>query len=323
MEPNEKERRPKFNLDESPNPSSLMGRTSGSSSRRKMSKEKMRNSMVLLIVLLAAMAILIFSQIGKTPPPPEEPPVAEETVPGGAASNQVTGEMPASGDMTGAGTAGENTAPDMEPQTPPAMGGGVDAGVAHDTTTQQQMTGGAQAPDSAPSLPQAQPEVPPTAQAPQESAPVPDMPAPVVKPAPVAEKPAPEPAPEVAKAPAAPTKQETAPKVPEGPKNKLTNVKMTPGDGNVTVRISTDLPLKHYKYFTLEGPRVVVDLLGPFKAHATTMGVPANSLVKGVRIGNHPDKLRLVADIEGGTKVKVDVVRLSEKALEVKITGAP
>ncbi len=140
----------------------------------------------------------------------------------------------------------------------------------------------------------------------------------VAQPAPQAAKPTSQ---AVKAAPATPARKAT-PVASTVDKNQLRNIKFrfAPDGKGVRLEVSTSSSLEHFKFFNLDNPpRVVLDLLGSFKEHASTMNVPSNQLISGIRIGKHDEKLRIVADIKGKPPKSVDVERVSETELVVNI----
>ena len=181
------------------------------------------------------------------------------------------------------------------------------------------------------------PEIPkPESVLPESAKPVVSTPEPVKPEAPVAEPAKPEvakpevPMPEPVKPEAV---KPEAPSVPAEPshvekpgasngepgKKTLTLINMGlhfRGNGMV-LRIEADAPFS-YKTFALSSPdRYVVDLMGTWtNMHAPT--IPANTLIKGVRVGKQASGPRLVLDIQRPSK-KHSVTWISPMVLEIVI----
>ena len=69
--------------------------------------------------------------------------------------------------------------------------------------------------------------------------------------------------------------------------------------GGVQVSLLTDGPVKTYKSFFLQDPpRFVIDLDGDWQTRRWSDIKVNNDLVKNIRIGRHPDRLRIVMDLK-------------------------
>lgn len=87
--------------------------------------------------------------------------------------------------------------------------------------------------------------------------------------------------------------------VTQPPATKITAIQPITSDDELKVYIIGDGSLKNYNVFTLTGPaRVVLDLMG-VESVAGKGKVPsaADRLVKDIRVGTHPDKVRVVFDL--------------------------
>ena len=82
------------------------------------------------------------------------------------------------------------------------------------------------------------------------------------------------------------------------PAKKITAIQPIRSDQEVKVYIIGDGSIGNYNVFTLTDPaRVVVDLMG-VKLAATKGGVPpSDKLLKDIRVGEHPEKVRVVFDL--------------------------
>ena len=87
-------------------------------------------------------------------------------------------------------------------------------------------------------------------------------------------------------------------KVTSTPAKKITAIQPIRSDDEVKVFIIGDGSISNYNVFTLTDPaRVVLDLMG-VKLVASEGGVPpSDKLLKNIRVGEHPDKVRVVFDL--------------------------
>jgi len=87
-------------------------------------------------------------------------------------------------------------------------------------------------------------------------------------------------------------------KVASAPAKKITAIQPIRSDEEVKVYIIGDGSISNYNVFTLTDPaRVVLDLMG-VKLAATKGGVPpSDKMLKNIRVGEHPDKVRVVFDL--------------------------
>ena len=82
--------------------------------------------------------------------------------------------------------------------------------------------------------------------------------------------------------------------------------------GGVQVSLLTDGPVKTYKSFFLQDPpRFVIDLDGDWQTRRWSDIKVNNDLVKNIRIGRHPDRLRIVMDLK------------SDQVPSFKVSGSP
>lgn len=345
MDRQDKDSRQLFELDETPPASNRNQRRS-----KPMAPNK-RLSVMIVGVLFMAMLFLALSQFGGKKDEPVQPVTdaqGPETVQPAPQTLVMTPEQPSvQGSVQGApqmpsALPSGGAAPDVtaalpqggaqEAQTPgwggaaPASGGPATEGLAPsvpgtpaEQTALHGGAGGALQPqtggESAGVTPEpaTQPFVPVT-----EAEPTPAAPQAALQPAPAAPKPAP--AVQQPKAAPAPSRPAAA-KQSAGPKNQLKNIKVQVDHDAVRLVISTQNPLQQFKHFSLTEPqRMVVDLVGDFKPHAKSMNVPPNNYVSALRIGDHPDKLRIVADIKAGAALKMQVQRNSPEEIVVIIT---
>ncbi len=87
-------------------------------------------------------------------------------------------------------------------------------------------------------------------------------------------------------------------KVASAPAKKITAIQPIRSDEEVKVYIIGDGSISNYNIFTLTDPaRVVLDLMG-VKLVASKGGIPpSDKLLKNIRVGEHPDKVRVVFDL--------------------------
>ena len=340
MENQDKDSRQPFELEETPPPRRLRDRA-----RPSMTLNK-RLSMVMLGVLFMAMIFLAFSQWGGN----RDKDVTQQE-PG----RELAGDLPAGPAVQGKVPEPETSVavPDQEPPlrqgpvksdaaTPPSQEQGVDvlaqAREASRQASQETQPVGRTDADVT-SAPQMQPEEeeqpgeqasPPQPQeqaqavAKPEAKPLPQAvpleKKPVVQAAPKEHRPETQ-TPARAKQAQRTTERTTPKALPKGAVNQLHNIKFTVEHSSVVMHVITTGAISKYTSFSLKQPqRMVLDLFGSFKVHAGNMKVPDNNYVGGVRIGNHPDKLRIVADIKEKMPLKMSVERVSEKEITLTIT---
>jgi type IV pilus assembly protein PilQ len=87
-------------------------------------------------------------------------------------------------------------------------------------------------------------------------------------------------------------------RVASTPAKKITAIQPIRSDEEVKVYIVGDGSINNYNVFTLTDPaRVVLDIMG-VKLVASKGGVPpSDKLLKNIRVGEHPDKVRVVFDL--------------------------
>jgi hypothetical protein len=105
---------------------------------------------------------------------------------------------------------------------------------------------------------------------------------------------APAPAAKAEPAKAEPAKAEVRPAAATG---LVRSVQMGVKDGIFVLRVVTDRPVGEVKALNFKNPRrLAVDLLGSWRRHGDAVVRAADGPVKSVRMGEHPDHLRLVLD---------------------------
>jgi type IV pilus assembly protein PilQ len=87
-------------------------------------------------------------------------------------------------------------------------------------------------------------------------------------------------------------------KVASNPAKKITAIQPIRSDEEVKVYIIGDGSIGNYNVFTLTDPaRVVLDLMGVKLAAAKGGVPPSDKLLKNIRVGEHPEKVRVVFDL--------------------------
>ena len=85
---------------------------------------------------------------------------------------------------------------------------------------------------------------------------------------------------------------------PSAPAKEITAIQPIRSDDEVRVYIIGDGSLKNYNVFTLTDPaRVVLDLMGVKLAASRGAIPPSDKLLKKIRVGEHPNKVRVVFDL--------------------------
>ena len=87
---------------------------------------------------------------------------------------------------------------------------------------------------------------------------------------------------------------------------ELKSVKTESGKDAFEVHIMADGPVRHYKFFPLPSqspPKLVVDLPGKWKHRGDAIFRVKDSMVSQVRVGQHPDFIRVVLDLKISTPV--------------------
>jgi type IV pilus assembly protein PilQ len=89
-----------------------------------------------------------------------------------------------------------------------------------------------------------------------------------------------------------------AAKVASTPAKKITAIQPIRSDEEVKVYIIGDGSISNYNVFTLTDPaRVVVDLMGVELVASKGRVPPSDKLLKNIRVGEHPEKVRVVFDL--------------------------
>ena len=85
---------------------------------------------------------------------------------------------------------------------------------------------------------------------------------------------------------------------PSVPAGKITAIQPIAADEELKIYIIGDGSFGNYNVFNLTDPaRVVLDLLGVESVSGKGNIPPSNTLLKGIRVGAHPDKVRVVFDL--------------------------
>lgn len=91
-------------------------------------------------------------------------------------------------------------------------------------------------------------------------------------------------------------------------------------DKGLLLRVATVEPLGKVTHFFLKSPRrLVIDMYGDYGEFPTHDLVPENNLVKDLRTGRHPDRMRVVADMKGETPVTVSIEKKTPTELWVLV----
>jgi|GEM_PF-217389 len=128
-------------------------------------------------------------------------------------------------------------------------------------------------------------------------------------PAALSETPAP-----VASASAAPLPEPASGSLP--PAKKIVNI-LSKREGNLLrIVVVTDGAVGSVDAFTLPNPpRIVVDLMGLKSAYSKTRLDIKDGGITTVRVGKHPDKVRLVIDVAGGRMIPYTTVRKGDQLI--------
>jgi len=85
------------------------------------------------------------------------------------------------------------------------------------------------------------------------------------------------------------------------------------------ITILANSPIKEYNHFALNSPpRYVIDLYGRWSIPGTFQPNKTNDLVKGIRFGLYPDKLRFVLDLKTELSIEPTII-LSSSDMEITI----
>lgn len=103
--------------------------------------------------------------------------------------------------------------------------------------------------------------------------------------------------------------------VPAGPMT-LQDVDITQQADFSQVVIRADRPIKNHKHFFLPNPaRLVIDLAGKWQKPSQTRYEGENKRIKAVRVGNHPEKFRIVLDLTAEAPFRWTISEKSGKLL--------
>jgi len=103
----------------------------------------------------------------------------------------------------------------------------------------------------------------------------------------------------------------TEPKEAVQSSRALRGVRVTQVDKSTTVSILGDGPITNYKAFKLDQPaRFVIDLPGVVKAYSLKSILVKSDELKQIRIGQHPDKIRVVLDLAQGGSTSRRIVEV-------------
>lgn len=116
--------------------------------------------------------------------------------------------------------------------------------------------------------------------------------------------------------------EKTASRVPEpdASPRPLASVKASDGPDGLRVEVLSNGPIQRHRTFYMEAPpRLVIDLPGRWVRpgfHARRLDSP---VAERIRVGHHPDKLRLVLDLQPGGPPPEAVIQETPKGLVVEI----
>jgi hypothetical protein len=223
--------------------------------------------------------------------PPSAPAPAPAPVPAPADAQALAPQAPAAPPAAPAPGAAATPAPQPEKSAPAA------AALAANKATERPVH-----------EPSAKP-VPETNKAPAKSEPTPSKPVAKAEPA----------KPEAPKAEPAKTQPPADAKAAtKGGMNAVKQINVTSGPEGVVITIVTQMPVDKFAHFAMGSPsRLIVDIPGHWRLFPSRAQVAHNNRVKDVRVGLHPDKLRIVADCLGGAPSGAKVVKSSENTLTV------
>jgi type IV pilus assembly protein PilQ len=98
------------------------------------------------------------------------------------------------------------------------------------------------------------------------------------------------------------------------PASKITAIQPIALDEELKVYIIGDGSLTNYRVFTLTDPaRLVLDLMGVASEVDKKTSPPSDSLVKGIRVGTHPEKVRVVFDLVQPAGIPYQVVSVGDR----------
>ncbi len=104
-----------------------------------------------------------------------------------------------------------------------------------------------------------------------------------------------------------------------GPDQSLEALLLHPRDGGLEIRLVTDPPIRDFSTFVLRQPaRLVVDLPGRWGYDTQPRFDVQHPRLARIRIGQHPDHLRLVFDIKNGDRLS-PVIEKSPQGLNFYI----
>ncbi|MCA1945433.1 MAG: hypothetical protein LDL30_09160 [Desulfovibrio sp.] len=86
--------------------------------------------------------------------------------------------------------------------------------------------------------------------------------------------------------------------------NSLVSARVEKVQGRCLLRVTTAKPFMRFKWMQLDGPpRVALDLVGSWDVNAMTRDRGDGLCARELRLGRHPDRVRLVVELAGGSTV--------------------
>lgn len=163
--------------------------------------------------------------------------------------------------------------------------------------------------------------LPPTASAPAENTPLPPPEGVAVRTVPAQIDPdRPEARPPAASSDSArasaPPPPPAAPKRPSAVAGHFTNIVVLVTQEGATVRIAADRPFTHKAILLADPDRLALDFEGQW--NVSTPAVPANKLVKAIRVGKQNDATRLVIDLHKKPDSR-RLIKNSPQSLDVRL----
>jgi hypothetical protein len=102
---------------------------------------------------------------------------------------------------------------------------------------------------------------------------------------------------------------------------EIREIKASREQGELHISLLADGPITDYRSFFLSGPpRLVIDLAGEWKRFSASRLKGGGETVKGIRIGRHPDRLRIVMDLKTERVQRPRFVE-SQEGLTITLTG--
>jgi hypothetical protein len=105
---------------------------------------------------------------------------------------------------------------------------------------------------------------------------------------------------------------QTSSSEPTGDKQILRDIQTECLGKKLIITILSNTPIKEYRKFSLTSPpRFVIDLYGRWSVPKISQPNNTNDLVKGIRFGLYPDKLRFVLDLKSALSIEPTIILTS------------